>query len=454
MTSRRTLLSVLTVGLAAVDVATACAGKIATPSRGTIGQPCLLDGTCNMGLTCVSNACVALDAADVAVYSALDDRSKWSTFDTTTVSATATGFQGAAFDGRYLYFVPNSNLGGLDGVVVRYDTQAVFTTAESWSTFDMSTVDAGAKGFLGAAFDGRYVYFVPGGANTLVGRLDTKASFTAGSSWSTFDMTTVNATAKRFAGAVFDGRYVDFLSSDGLAARYDTLGTFTARSSWSTFDVTTVNAAARGFVGGVFDGRYVYFAPSSHSTKTAVVFDALAARYDTQSAFTNGASWSTFDTTTVNADARGFLGAAFDGRYAYFVSLFGKAGVDGVVARYDTHAPFMTMDSWSTFDTATLGPSPGAGLFIGAAFDGRYVYFVPSWNPVGLVARYDTKSAFTASGSWATFDMKTLTTSRFAWAAFDGRYVYFLPLSGGIVARFDAKSPSALPPGFAHGSFF
>jgi hypothetical protein len=39
--------------------------------------------------------------------------------------------------------------------------------------------------------------------------------------------------------------------------------------------------------------------------------------------------------------------------------------------------------------------------------------------------------------------------------AFDGEYVYFAPFAGTTIARFDARSPPAMPPlpGF-FGSFF
>jgi len=39
-------------------------------------------------------------------YGNVADASLWQAFDLSTVSADANGFWGAAFDGRYLYFVP------------------------------------------------------------------------------------------------------------------------------------------------------------------------------------------------------------------------------------------------------------------------------------------------------------------------------------------------------------
>jgi hypothetical protein len=390
--------------------------------------------------------------ADTTVYSDMTSATFWSAFDT---KGLGTGtFEGAAFDGRYVYFVPSINSVG--GVVARYDTQASFGSAGSWTTFDTTTVNAGAKGFVGGVFDGRYVYFIPttnGAPDGIVARYDTQASFSDGASWSTFDTTTVDATAKGFYGGTFDGRYLYLVpGTNGAVARYDTQGASfnDGGASWTTFDTTTLDGgAAKGFAGAAFDGQYVYFVPIFNGA-----FDGIVTRYDTKASFAAGASWTTFDTTTVNANAKAFAGAAFDGRYLYLV----PDNNGGTVARYDTQAAFATAASWSTFDTTTLGPDAGARGFIGAAFDGRYVYLVPFFNGAadGVVARHDTKGTFTAAASWSTFDTTTVDSGAkgFAGAAFDGRYVYFVPYAGTAVARFDAKTPPSMPklPAF-HGSF-
>jgi hypothetical protein len=391
--------------------------------------------------------------ADPSVYSSLADTSKWATFDLTTVNSGIGELEGAAFDGRYVYFVPSNDSVGPDGRVPRYDTLAAFTTAGSWSTFDTTTVDSGAKGFAGAAFDGRYVYLAPfrNGTTTidgLVGRYDTQATFSMATSWSTFDMTTVDTDAIGFVGAVFDGRYVYYVpynhqfGGKSVVGRYDTQAAFGASASWSTFDLTTVNASVESFFGGVFDGRYVYFVPN---------IDGIVGRYDTQASFTSSSAWSTFNVATVNAGCQGSIGAVFDGRYVYVVP-HNPANPDGLVERYDTQASFTNQTSWSTFDMTTVdGNAKGFG---GGAFDGRYIYFIPLSHTV--IGRYDTKATFTSAGAWSTFDMTTVSSKivgGFIGAAFDGRNVYFVPPNG-LAVRFDAKSPPSLPAGSAHGSFF
>jgi hypothetical protein len=388
-----------------------------------------------------------VDAGDDAAlgYHDVTDPSSWSTFGITSLDASARGFAGAAFDGRYIYFVPYSG-SARSGIVVRYDTQASFAAPSSWAIFDTTTVDTNAKGFMGAAFDGRFVYLVPydnGARDGIVVRYDTQATFSASSSWSTFDTTRLDARAKGFKGATFDGRYVYLVpndngilvngsTADGVVARYDTQATFTATSSWSTFDTMTVNPNANAFFGAVFDGRYVYFVP----------YGALGVvtRYDTQASFTAPSSWSTFGTMAVNATW--FQGGAFDGRYIYLAPW--HSGYP--VARYDTQASFTAASSWSTFN---LGDQRS-----GTAFDGRYIYLV---GAARVTERYDTQASFTASSSWSTFDTTSANPDAldFLGAVFDGRYIYLVPNGTGVVARFDAKRPRSMPslPGW-NGSFF
>ena len=151
------------------------------------------------------------------IYNDMTQASFWSAFDLANVgvSSTGAGFHGAAFDGRYVYFLPWAT-----GVVARYDTQGSFTALSSWATYSANSSDSGASGFFGATFDGRYLYLVPN-VNGGVTRYDTQGSFTAASSWSIFDATSVNSGANGFMG-LFDGKYVFFVPNyngvgDGLS---------------------------------------------------------------------------------------------------------------------------------------------------------------------------------------------------------------------------------------------
>ena len=366
----------------------------------------------------------------------------WSTFDTTTVSAAAAGFFGGAFDGRYVYFVPSSHT-----LAVRYDTQGPFASANSWQIFDTAGINTTNVGYRGGAFDGRYVYFVPfynGTAGTgVVARFDTQATFTSAASWSIFDTSTVATMAEGYDGAVFDGRYMYFVPHmTGTVARYDTQASFGASSSWMTFDATSLNANAQDFLGAVFDGRYVYLVPNGGGGQ------AILARYDTRSAaFTAAGSWAVFDLTNVSTGAS-FLGAAFDGRDVYL------APYPGSVAVYYEPAGGLAAPSFTPFNLSGLSAS--AAGYGGAAFDGRLDRGMAPFLSSVMARYDTSTSAFGAAGSWSSYDLSTDAgaIAGYAGSVFDGRYLYLVPSGDGKVARFDAKTPAWMPklPGW-NGAF-
>jgi hypothetical protein len=313
------------------------------------------------------------------------------------------GFESAAYDGRYVYFAP----GGGGVAVARYDTQAAFASGSSWSSFDLAVPDAGSPldsgytyvDYQGAVFDGRYVYLVPaellsGAANGHVVRYDTTTEFSSGPSWTTFDTTTVAAGAHGFSGGAFDGRYVYLVPNDhgtadagtgavdSIATRYDTAAPFASATSWSTFDTTALSPYAAGFSGAAFDGRYVYFAPSAGQ---GGLFSTVVARVDSQGAFTDASSWSVFDTSPLNADPSFYdwvyTGATFDGRYVYFVP---DGGSGCPMLRYDTEAPFSATASWTQVSIINMATNLSTD-YVGAVFDGERIYFVPTGpNPVAI----------------------------------------------------------------------
>ena len=170
------------------------------------------------------------------------------------------------FDGRYVYLVPNSA-----ATVARFDTQS--TLDAGWSTYDLTPL--GAASMWGGAFDGRYVYFVPSPGGTAA-RYNPAGALNAAASWATFDMaTSIDSRAKGFRSAAFDGRYVYFVPYvSTVVVRYDTLApSFSQLGAWSSFDMAPVDLPITGFEGAVFDGRYVYFVPNDNGVVAR--FDAL-----------------------------------------------------------------------------------------------------------------------------------------------------------------------------------
>jgi hypothetical protein len=398
----------------------------------------------------------------------IDNPSCWSARNVDRMLAVSRSLFGGVFDGRSILFV-NATM-GFNGANLRYDTQSDFATS-GWDTFDTSVL--GSKGNRGGVSDGRYVYLTPTGAeyngalgstfDTVAARYDTQAAFAARSSWSSFDLTkasgTPDLTVPGFRGASFDGRYVYFAPGrsgtvndtdivSGRVARVDTQAAFDVASSWTTFDLAGVDANATSFSGLVFDGRYLYFVPYEKT-------NARVARYDTQADFSVASSWSLFDPTTVNQYAAGFTGGVFDGRYVTFVpARASDPSFKCVVARYDTQDSFTAASSWSAFDTAVLklGSEP---RFTGGAFDGRYVYLVPSSDD--LLVRNDPEANFSDVASWTVQDMSTFANdpaaSGFTGAVFDGHYLYFVP-TGLNLLRFDAREPGPMPTAIHGGSFY
>ena len=155
--------------------------------------------------------------------------SAWTTYDLSNVSGSAYNFTGGAFDGRYLYLAPHSA-----NVVARYDTRVgSITTASAWSSYDLNhvvQVSGTSASYDGALFDGRYVYFLPSSQPTpatpftIVVRYDTLSPFTADCAWSTVDLSGTLVDGKNpgtRGGAVFDGQYVYFLPlSTGIFGRF------------------------------------------------------------------------------------------------------------------------------------------------------------------------------------------------------------------------------------------
>ncbi len=395
-------------------------------------------------------------AEEAATYHDMTDPGNWTIYDLSNVASTVPFFDGTAFDGQHIYFAPGDQTGPAAGLVFRYDTTAPFMTPSSWDTYATWT-DGGAGqpvACAGGLFAAPYVYFLPlitsccGSGH--INRVDSTKPFGSASSWSSFDTTTLSAGDNRLLGATFDGRYIYLVPQiSNILTRYDTTAPFDAGSSYELFNFGSTAAAGELMFTAIFDGHYVYVIPSMYYTAGSVVL-----RYDTTATFTNGSSYTTFDTTMVNAGAKGFSGGAFDGRYLYLIPGFDGTADSGLALRYDTTAAFTTGASWEQFDTMAL--SPDARGYIDADFDGRYIYYVPNEDETsGVVVRFDTTASFTLASSWQTFDTRTLNPSAAAYssAVFDGRYVYFEPGANTVVARFDARNPPAMPPGFS-GSFF
>jgi len=385
-------------------------------------------------------------------------------FDTYDAGATdgleTRGYFGAVFDGRYVYFSPQCNSEGRHGKALRYDTHGGFDDAVSWCGYDAgSTSGLTTRGYYGAVFDGRYVYYVPRtDGQTLHSRIlryDTRGpGFAEPGSWQAHDI----GQRVSYQGGAFDGRYVYFAPGyhqdtgpSGLALRYDTHGEFDDPASHAVHDAAgTDGLTCTCYDGAVFDGRYVYFAPLGG--------DGTVLRCDTRADFQASEAWAAQSARDLGGLDMGMcVGAVFDGRYVYFVPY-----ANSVVVRYDTRGGFHSETSWEARDARATSGLDTRG-YDGAAFDGRYVYFIPFWDGDdggrgfhARLLRYDTSRDFADPGAWDASDGSALAPPNpggFNGGAFDGRYLYMAPwredcdtgdiASHGQVLRYDTAGEDA-----------
>ncbi|MAE62005.1 MAG: hypothetical protein CMJ49_11695 [Planctomycetaceae bacterium] len=362
---------------------------------------------------------------------------RFDAFDASAIGRlNCTGYFGAVFDGRYVYFSPEQHEGLIaHGNVLRYDTHAPFEDAASYAAYDASSSGGlDCRGYYGAGFDGRFVYFVPrhshaGGFHTRLLRYDTRAEFSATEAWAAFDIGRDHSSQS----AAFDGRYLylcpgyggeeDVSNHSGEVIRYDTHAPFDDASSYAWFDATTVGGPdAACFDGAAFDGRWIYFVPLNQS---------VAARYDTTSAFDDAGSWQCQDLAP-----RGMgmcVGAVFDGRYIYYAPYQNPR-----VVRFDTTGDFDDPSAFSCYDGDHTDGLRTAG-FDGAYFDGRFVCFIPfirenagpaEFKLHGNLLRYDTAGTFDDPQSWSAIDhahTSGIASYGYNGGAFDGRYFYSAP---------------------------
>ena len=361
-------------------------------------------------------------------------------FDAEEIATSAgSGFFGAVFDGRHVYFCP-MQYGRQDyhGKVLRFDTHADFKQNSSYEIYDASnTGGLDTRGYYGGAFDGRYVYFVPRKTekqrHSRVLRFDSRGDFHSPANWDAYDAGLTNCRQ----GAAFDGRYLYFAPGyedenpvdekipSNKVLRLDTRGDFHEASSWKVHDASGLSAKPYGcYDGAVFDGRHVYFVPLMHQT---------VLRYDTAGAFEDPHSWKIFDASTLNIGMN--VGALFDGGAIYFIP-YGH----GNAVRLECRKEFSSPESWSQIDLADCFPEKHMG-FDGGFYDGRYIYFVPfvaqgGEGPVFHTnfLRHECAKPFRDRASWSLTDIaKTngLITCGYNAGVFDGRFFYCAPWRDG-----------------------
>lgn len=331
-----------------------------------------------------------------------------SIFDLSTIPSIphSDGFHGALTDGRYIYLIPRrDSSSNQHGIIVRYDTTKPHTSASSYDYFDLETLNANCKSFIGGAYHSGYIYLANNDYGENV-RYNVELPFDDSASWEVFDTEDIAAGVKGYQGIVATPTHLYYIpysngSAHGQLTRFDVTGDFTNSSNWEYFDMTTVDADAKGFAGGVFDGRYVYLAGFNNPSRETTI------RYDTLADFSTSGSYTSFETTDINANARGYIGMSFDGRYVYYSPFLGSVA-HGLALRFDSQGTFTNTSDWELFDITTVDAN--AKGYIGMSQDARYVYYTPrgASGGSGLVTRYDKSKTFQSTEAWEIFDLEDI----------------------------------------------
>jgi len=203
--------------------------------------------------------------------------------------------------------------------VLRFDTQRDFSDQRSWTAFDANPL--GLKLCVGGVFDGRHLYFVPYGVSETAVRFDTQREFTDSASYETYSIEkTLGPKVKGYDGAFFDGKYVYFIPYydgrpyfHGQTLRFDTAaGKFDDPKCWDSFDATTTDGLqTKGFNGGATDGRYLYYAAWMDGSQfpARIIGNGRILRYDTL----NSDAGASFSLRYVDLGHNGGLCAALPG---------------------------------------------------------------------------------------------------------------------------------------------
>jgi hypothetical protein len=339
------------------------------------------------------------------------------------------GYRGAAFDGKLVYFAPYQNNYGRHGFAVFYDTELPFNDPNSWHEADLDLL--GGNGFQGALYHENYVYYVPyfiDPSNTLgsqVYRHNTN-----------MDWDDVNSyDAMGFFGAYEDAvavdNYVYFVphldktgNFDTIPLRYNIDKPFSDPNSWEEIRLDENSS----YIGAAFDGRYIYYSP--HQSENDLPAPIMI--YDTTKEFKNKNSWE-----FIPLEESGYSNVGFNGTHAIFASkhtanniMFlntetrelsfhttNSIGYQGVIETdnatylvpYGIHSVKANAEIIQiTNSIETFTPKIAIGGYWGGTYDGKYVYFAPYGNGTkmhGEVLRYDTTQPFKDDDSWNVFSL-------------------------------------------------
>ncbi|MEO5369522.1 MAG: hypothetical protein H7833_05540 [Magnetococcus sp. DMHC-1] len=196
----------------------------------------------------------------------------WDIFDAARLQEGCQGYHSAVADGRHVYFVPYRGNKDFHGHLVRFDSHGRFDDPQAWTTFDLTTLHPQCRGFIGAVRTDRHLCFVPYYDGTdrhgQVARYEIGSRLDARTGWQVFDMARVHPNSRGFFGALFDQRYIYFIPHcieegiyHGQVSRFDTTKPLDDLSAWAVCDTARVYPLSKGYIGGVIVGRHLYMSP-------------------------------------------------------------------------------------------------------------------------------------------------------------------------------------------------
>lgn len=377
------------------------------------------------------------------------------------------GYSGLVSDGEYIYFSPNFDGANYHGRVLRLKIYSVFKSAASWEAYDAGAIDSlTCKGFFGnPIFDGQFVYFIPYKNSVYHGvvlRYDTSKPFKTASSWAAFDAGAIGGlVTKGYIGAAFDGQFIYFAPNyngsayHGVVLRFDTTKPFKVASSWAAFDAGAIGGlVTKGFWGAAIDDDFVYFSPNQNLSG----WHGNVLRYKRNQPFAAASSWSTFNAATVEVHCKGFGQPAAEEEFIYFPP---NSNAYNRVLRYRKGLPFSVASSWESFDLTNFQADPE--MHDSCFFFDHFVVFSPSAYSLLM---YDRDLPFSDPASWTIKDIglsEGLDTWGYRGALADPNYFFFAPHAKwtdtyhGIVARLRVNpcpNQTQLLPGVEHPSSY
>jgi hypothetical protein len=272
----------------------------------------------------------------------------------------------------------------------------------------------------------------------------------------TFDLTTLDADAKGFSRGISDGQYlylVPYLNAAGSgtflsqAVRYDTTMALDDPDAYVVFDLTTLDTDAKGFAAGACDGRYVYMA--GNRTGLGGFFGGTASlllRYDTESGldFDDPAAWESFDAAGLGTPLYGFQAAISHEQYVYFLGAYSSGGTGAsYLLRYDTTQDFTDSAAYTVSpDLYGWSSSTVRQIFAAVMADDVLLMSGRNGSSVSYVVSYDTTASFTSTGSYAYYDLQPTvlggTHHTYRGMATDGTSVYLAPTDQGSASVLSA----------------